>query len=137
MRAVVVFFSSSSRQRILALAKSLSQGIGQQGLQVDLVDGDRDVNAKLTMYQYLAIGCEPLPGFGGKLPDKVAQFLGAAGLVSGKRSFAFVSKSSFGSPKALARLMKTMEKEGMLIKNSSILSSPQEAEEIGKHLHVQ
>jgi flavorubredoxin len=136
MRAAIVFFSSSSRQRILALAKSLSQGIGQQGHQVDIMDGDRDVNVKLTMYQYLAIGCEPLPGFGGKLPDKVTQFLGSAGMVSGKRSFAFVTKAVFGSPKALSRLMKSMEKEGMLIKNSSILASPQEAEEIGKRLQV-
>ena len=137
MRAAVVFFSSSSRERILALAKSLSQGIGRQGHQVDLIDGDRDVNAKLTMYQYLAIGCEPLPGFGGKLPDKVSQFLGSSGMVSGKRSFAFVTKAALGSGKALARLMKSMEQEGMLIKNSSILVSPQEAEEVGSRLHVQ
>ena len=136
MRAAVVFFSSASRQRILALAKSLSQGIGAQGHQVDLIDGDRDVNAKLTGYQYLAIGAEPQSGFGGKLPDKVTQFLGSAGLVSGKHSFAFVSKTTFGSTKALGRLMKNMEKEGMLIKNSSVLSSPQEAQEVGKRLHV-
>jgi menaquinone-dependent protoporphyrinogen IX oxidase len=136
MRAAVVFFSSASRQRILELAKSLSQGIGAQGHQVDLIDGDRDVNAKLTGYQYLAIGAEPLSGFGGKLPDKVQQFLGAAGLVSGKHSFAFVSKTPFGSMKALSRLMKSMEKEGMLIRNSSVLSSVQEAQEIGKRLHV-
>ena len=35
-----------------------------------------------------------------------------------------------------SRLMKNMEKEGMLIKNSSILGSPQEAQEVGKRLHV-
>jgi hypothetical protein len=29
-----------------------------------------------------------------------------------------------------------MEREGMLIKNSSVLASPQEAQEIGKRLHV-
>jgi hypothetical protein len=114
MRAAVVFFSSASRERILALAKSLSQGIGEQGHHVDLIDGDRDVNAKLTSYQYL----------------------GSAGMVSGKHSFAFVTKTPFGSLKALSRLMKNMEKEGMLIKNSSILGSPQEAQEVGKRLHV-
>lgn len=136
MRAAVVFFSSASRERMLVLAKSLSQGIGEQGHQVDLIDGDRDVNAKLTGYRYLAIGAEPRSGLGGKLPDKVPQFLGSAGLVSGKHSFAFVSKTPFGSMKALSRLMKSMEQEGMLIKNSSVLSSPQEAQEIGKRLHI-
>jgi hypothetical protein len=136
MRAAVVFFSSASRERVLALAKSLAQGIGEQGHHVDLIDGDRDVNAKLTSYQYLAIGAEPLSGFGGKLPDKVPHFLGSAGMVSGKHSFAFVSKTPFGSTKALSRLMKNMEKEGMLIKNSSVLASPPEAQEIGKRLHI-
>lgn len=136
MRAAVVFFSTSSREKVLNLAKALAKGIGQQGHQVDLIDGDRDVNAKLTMYQYLAVGCQPLGGFGGKLPDKVAQFLNSSGLVSGKRSFAFVTKTAFGSLKALARLMRGMEKEGMLIKNSAILNSAGEAEEIGRRLHV-
>lgn len=136
MRAAVVFFSTSSRERILGLAKALAKGIGQQGHQVDIIDGDHDVNAKLTMYQYLAVGSQTLAGLGGKLPDKVAQFLGSSGLVTGKRSYAFVAKSSFGSARALARLMRTMEKEGMLIKNSAVLSSPQESEEIGRRLHL-
>lgn len=136
MRAAVVFFSTSSRKRILDLAKALAKGIGQQGHQVDIIDGDHDVNARLTMYQYLAVGSESLGGLGGKLPDKVAQFLGSSGMVSGKRSYAFVAKSTFGSAKALSRLMRTMEKEGMLIKNSAVLASPLETEEIGRRLHL-
>jgi len=32
--------------------------------------------------------------------------------------------------------MKGMEKEGMFLKYSTILNSPQEAEEIGKRLHI-
>jgi hypothetical protein len=32
--------------------------------------------------------------------------------------------------------MKAMEKEGMFIKYSTIFSSPPEAEEIGKRLHI-
>jgi flavorubredoxin len=136
MRAAVVFFSSASRERIMALAKALSQGIGRQGHQVDVIDGDRDVNSRLTMYQYLAVGCEPLPGLGGKLPDKVAQFLSSAGTISGKRGFAFVRRSGFGSQKALSRLMKNMEKQGILLRNSAVLSSPQEAEQVGQRLHV-
>jgi Trp operon repressor len=57
-------------------------------------------------------------------------------MVAGKRSFAFITKNVFGAPKALVRLMKNMEKEGMFLKYSSILNSPQEAEEIGKRLHI-
>jgi flavorubredoxin len=136
MRAAVVFFSAMSRDRILSIARSLARGIESQGHQVDIVDGTRDVNTKLTIYQYIAVGTEPLSNFGGKIPDKVGHFLNSSGMVAGKRSFAFVTKNLAGSPKALSRLMKSMEKEGMFLKYSAILSNAQEAEEIGKRLHV-
>lgn len=136
MRAAVVFFATNSRDKILNITRALSRGIESQGHQVDIIDGVHDVNAKLTMYQYIAVGSETLSNFSSKIPDKVNNFLSASGMVAGKRSFAFVTKNIFGSSKALARLMKHMEKEGMFLKFSSILSSPQEAEEIGKRLHI-
>jgi menaquinone-dependent protoporphyrinogen IX oxidase len=136
MRTAVIFFSARSRDRILNLARALARGIEAQGHQVDIIDGDHDVNAKLTIYQYVAVGAEPLSNFGSKLPDKVGQFLASSGMVAGKRCFGFVVKNTFGSTRALSRLMKAMEKEGMFIKYSTIFSSPPEAEEIGKRLHI-
>lgn len=137
MRAAVVFFAGSSRDKIVGLARALARGMEAQGHQVDIVDGDRDVNAKMTMYQYVAVGAEPLSGWSGKVSDRVGQFLGSAGMVAGKRSFAFVSKNIVGSSKALSRVMKSMEKEGMFLKFSSIMGSPQEAEAIGRRLHLE
>jgi flavorubredoxin len=136
MRTVVVYFSGSNRNRILTLAKALARGMESQGHQVDIVDGDHDVNTKLTVYQYLAVGTEPLSGLGGKIPVKIGQFLNSAGMVAGKKSFAFVQKNVAGAGKALSRLMKTMEKEGMFIKNSTVLNSPEEAEAVGRKLHI-
>jgi flavorubredoxin len=136
MRTAIVFFSTTSRDRILGMAKALAKGIESQGHQADIIDGDHDVNAKLTIYQYLAIGTEPVSGFGGKIPQKVSQFLSSSGMVSGKRSFAFVSKSTFGAGKSLSRLMRSMEHEGMYIKNSAIIGTAPEAEQIGKSLHI-
>jgi flavorubredoxin len=136
MRTVVVFFSGSNRSRILALAKALAKGMESQGHQVDIVDGDHDVNTKLTAYQYLAVGTEPLSGLGGKISEKIGHFLNSAGMVAGKKSFAFVHKNVAGAGKALTRLMKAMEREGMFIKNSSVLSSAEEAEALGRKLHI-
>jgi menaquinone-dependent protoporphyrinogen IX oxidase len=136
MRAAVVFFATNSRDKILNITRSLARGIESQGHQVDIIDGVHDVNAKLTMYQYIAVGSETLSNFSSKIPDKVGYFLSSSGMVAGKRSFAFVTKNVIGATKALARLMKNMEKEGMFLKYSSILNSPQEAEEIGKRLHI-
>jgi hypothetical protein len=136
MRVAVVFFSGKNRDGLMKLAQAVARGIEKQGNQVDTFDGVRDPNAKLTIYQYVVIGAEPVGTFGGKIPEAVHAFLAAAGAVSGKKCYAFVSKATFGAAKSLAILMKGMEKEGMMIKTSDILRSPTEAEEIGRRLHV-
>ena len=135
MRAVVVFFAPKNRTKVLDHAQALARGIEAQGHQVDIVDGSRDVNTKLTIYQYIAIGTESM-SITGKISDTVGTYLSNAGAIAGKRSYAFLTKSMFGSTRALARVMKNMEKEGMFLKNSTILTSPAEAEEIGKRLHI-
>ncbi len=136
MRTAVIFFSGKNRDRILNLSKALARGIEAQGHQVDIIDGDRDINTKLTIYQYIAIGTEAISFIGGKIPEKIARFLASAGMVSGKRCFAFVAKTPLGSQKALSRLMKQMESEGMYLKYSEIFNSQIEAEEVGKRLHI-
>ena len=136
MRVAVVFFSGRNRDGLMRLSQAIARGIEKQGNQVDTFDGARDPNVKLTIYQYIVVGAEPVGTFGGKIPETVKTFLSAAGAVAGRKSYAFVSRASFGAAKSLTTLMKVMEGEGMLIKTSDILRSPTEAEEIGKRLHV-
>ena len=137
MKVAIVFFEGKNRQKLFSLVKALSQGIKSQGHQVDLIDGAHDVNSKLTMYQYIIMGTESISTIGGKIPEKATSFLPNAGAIQGKRSFAFVSKTFFGSEKALTRLMSSMEKEGMFLKYSEIIQTSIEAEEIGKRLHIE
>ncbi len=137
MRVVVVFFEGKNRSKSLDIAKALTRGIESQGHQVDLVDGDRDVNTKLTIYRYIAVGASAINTFGGKIPENVVKFLNGAGVVAGKRSFAFVAKGGLRITKTLSALMKAMEHEGMYLKFSEVLTSSEEAEAIGKRLHIQ
>jgi menaquinone-dependent protoporphyrinogen IX oxidase len=136
MRVAVIFFSGKNRDRLMNIAKGLGRGIQQQGNQVDVYDGVKDANVKLTIYQYVAVGAEPEGAIGGKVPEAVKSFLASSGIVSGKRSFAFVSSRIIGAVKSLGALMKRMEGEGMIIKNSGVLRSPVEAEAVGRKLHV-
>lgn len=136
MRAAVVFFEGKSRKRMLDLAQALAKGIREQGHQVDVIDGGHDVNSKLTIYQYIAVGGESITTFTGKIPEVVTRYLKGAGMISGKRSYAFVSKTSLSSGRALQRLMQAMEGEGMFLKNSGVLNSAVEAEAVGSRLHV-
>jgi len=136
MRVAVVFFSGRNREKIRDLAKGLARGMERQGNQVDVFDGDRDANVKLTIHQYIAIGMEPSGQLSGKVPDSVRSFLSGSGVVSGKKSYAFVSRATFGTAKSLTNLMRSMEGEGMFLKSSDVLRSAVEAEEIGKRLHI-
>lgn len=136
MRVAVVFFEGKSRDKTLSIARGLAQGIESQGHHVDIIDGDRDVNSRLTAYQYIALGTSAINTFGGKIPEKAVKFIAGAGIVAGKRSFAFAVKGGMRITKTLAAIMKTMEQEGMYLKYSEILSSPAEAEAIGKRLHI-
>lgn len=135
MRVGVVFFADRNRQGLLALARGLGAGLESQGHQVDVIDGVRDVNSKLTPHQYTVVGTESL-SITGKIPVRVERFLASAGLIQGKRCYAFVAKSFLGSSRALIKLMRAMEHEGMYLKNSGVLKSHEEAQEIGTHLNV-
>lgn len=137
MRVAVVFVPAGKRDKLLAISRALASGIESQGHTVDIVDGSRDVNTKLTIYDYLAVGTEVVSTFGGKIPEKVSEYLKSAGIVTGKRCFAYVLKSAFGDAKGLQTLMKAMEGEGMYLKFSEVLSSPEAATEIGKRLRVE
>jgi hypothetical protein len=136
MRVAVIYFSGQKPERLAALARAVARGIEKQGNQVDTIDGVRDGGARLTGYQYIAVGAEPLGTFGGRIPDAARTFLANAGAVAGKKSCAFVPAVPFGAQKALAALMKSMEGEGMVIKTSNVLRGPAEAEEIGARLHI-
>ena len=136
MRVAVVFVPHSRRDKLLEVSKALAKGIEAQGHSVDVIDGSRDVNSKLTIYEYLAVGTEIVSTFGGKIPDSVSQYLKSSGIVGGKRSFAFVLKRPFGTEKGIHRLMKAMETEGMFLRFSSVMTSAAEAEYVGKRLKI-
>ena len=136
MRIAVVFFEGKNRKRLLGLAQALAKGIETQGHQVDVIDGTHDVNSKLTIYRYVAIGGESITTFTGKIPDVVGRYLKNAGMISGKRCYAFVCKTPISANRALQRFMKAMEGEGMFLKNSGVLNSEVEAQEVGRRLHI-
>lgn len=136
MRVAVIYFAGSKRQKLTELSRSLAKGLEEQGHQVDIIDGERDVNSKLTIYNYIAIGTGSTGFFGGKISDGISRFLANSGMVSGKRCFAFIVKSGLRTGKTLQKLMRVMEHEGMYLKYSDILSQPEEALAIGRKLHI-
>lgn len=136
MRVAVVFFRASGGDKILELSKKVSQGIESQGHIVDVIDGDRDHDKRLTSYKYIVAGTASLSLLGGKVPGNVKRYLANSGMVQGKRCSAFIYKTGFRCEKTLLILMKTMESEGMYLKNSEIFKSGAAAEYFGSRLHI-
>lgn len=136
MRTAVLFFPSGSRDKVREVSRALAEGIESQGHDVDVIDGTQDVNTKLTIYTHVCVVAEQNTLFTGKIPEAIENFLKASGIVTGKKSFAFVIKKPLGNSKALRRLMHSMEHEGMFLRYSEILASPEDSRLIGQRLKI-
>ena len=134
---VCVVYAGRTRDdsRLKAIADAFAHGIGTQGHQVDVINA-YDSEARLTRYDYVVLGSEPVSFFSAKVPEIVSKYLAGAGTVSGLRCFAFIT-GGLRKGKALLNLMKAMEGEGMILKLSEIIKKPEEAMAIGKRLNVE
>ena len=104
MRVAVVFFGGTSRDKIADLSKGVATGIERLGHDVDLIDGEKDVNTKLTGYTYIAVGAGGTSFFRGKVSPVIGQYLSNAGIVAGKHSFAFTPTRPFRGIKSAANI---------------------------------
>ena len=136
MRVAIVSFPKNNKEKLSRLCKGLAEGISSHGHQVDVIDGPLEFEKKLTFYDYIVIGTESISFLGGKVPERLQEYLAQCGNLVGKRSFAFLANGGLRSGKSLRQLMRMMEHEGMFIKNSDIIKHEDQARELGKRLHI-
>jgi len=133
MRIAIVSVTSSKKEpseHVQALAK----GMESMGHRVDIINAWTEDGMKLPAYEYIAVAAESVSLFSGKIPDVTAKVLAAGSSLVGKKSAAFVKKAGLFSNRALANLMKAMEKEGMRINWSDLLYNSAHAEALGKRI---
>lgn len=136
MRVAVVYIPVQDPEPLAKLAKSMARALEAAGHFVDLAIARADESPRLTGYDYIVIGTEGADAFG-KISDRVPHYLAQAGMVTGKRSMAFLRKSGFRSEKALARLMKSMEAEGMIVNCAEVLTNEASAAEAARAAPVE
>ena len=122
MRVALVYIPSKSPEALMALARAMARRLESDGHSVDISEARADESPRLTGYDYIIVGTESATLLGG-IPDRVARFLTQAGTITGKRSMAFLRKSGRRPEKALKRLMKAMEAEGMIVNCAELVSS--------------
>jgi hypothetical protein len=114
--------------------ESLAKGMSSMGHHVDIIDAWTENGMKLPGYEYVAVVTEPVSFFSGKIPANITKILSAGSSLVGKKSGAFVKKKGLFSSRAIAYLMKTMEKEGMRVNWSDTLLNVTHAEALGKKI---
>jgi len=114
--------------------KALAKGMEAMGHRADVIDAWTEDGMKLPAYEYIVVAAEPVSFFSGKIILNVSKILAAGSSLSGKKSAAFIKKTGLFTNRALSNLMKSMEKEGMVVNWSDILFNAPHAEAMGKHI---
>jgi menaquinone-dependent protoporphyrinogen IX oxidase len=136
MRVALVYIPSKSPEAIVAIAKAMARSLEAAGHFVDISEARADESPRLTGYDYVVIGTESATLLG-KIPDRVSRFLAQSGSIVGKRSMAFLRKSGLRPEKALNRLMKAMEAEGMIVNCAEVVSNEASAIEAARGAPVE
>ncbi|MDR2953336.1 MAG: hypothetical protein LBU82_08860 [Treponema sp.] len=131
---IAVVSAPAARKQAPDYVQALVKGMQSMGHRVDILDAWTGDGFKLPAYEYIAVASEPVSFFSGKIPQAVSLILAAGSSLGGKKSAAFIRKGGLFSNRALANLMKAMEKEGMLINWSDLLLSTPHAEALGKRI---
>jgi hypothetical protein len=136
MRVALVYFPAKGSDAIAPIAKAMARAFEAAGHFTDLAEARSDESPRLTGYDYIVIGTESAGAFG-KIPEGIPQLLAQAGTLTGKRSMAFFRKSGLRPEKALARLMKAMESEGMVVSSAEIVTNEATAAEAAREAPVE
>lgn len=126
MRVALIYVPAKAPEALAVIAKSMARALEAQGHYVDVSEARADESPRLTGYDYVIVGTESATAFG-KIPDRVARVLSQAGMVTGKRSMAFLRKTGLRPEKALHRLMKAMEGEGMVVNCAEVVAKEEDA----------
>ena len=128
MSICLLYIPASKPRALETAATAMAQALRGKGYEVDLVASVKGEIPRFAMADYLIIATEPL-GLAGKLPPRLGDILGQGSGMSGKRSMAIVLKRGPFRNKAIFRLMKAMEGEGMNVNDWAVVASPRDAAE--------
>ena len=133
MRIAIAYYVQKNNN-FINLVKGIEKGIIDQNHQVTIINM-YDFSSSLTMYKHIIFGCNCTSLFSGKIPEKFIYKIRNSGMLSGKYCSTFVDKK-FGDSKTLSNLMKSLEREGIIVCASQIIMSHDHGYKFGKNLHL-
>ncbi len=132
--AIVYYYDGEDSSKLKDVCGSLSKGLERQGLGTEIIDGRKQDDKKLTIYDYMVFVTVPCSSFSSRLPSGIKRYLENAGKVSGKRTCAIVTGGFLFRNKALQNLMKVLESEGIILIAGEVITKNDVAEAYGLHI---
>ncbi|AEJ19950.1 hypothetical protein [Gracilinema caldarium] len=131
---IAIVYAQKQKSPVSEAIKALARGMESMGHRIDLLDAWTDDGVRLPGYEYIVIAAETVSLFGGRLPEALPKVLSNASSLVGKKSAAFLVKTTPWTTKAMTNLMRVMEKEGMFVNWSDIIINSEQAEALGKRI---
>jgi hypothetical protein len=123
MRIAVIAASEKRSERLKRCAQALSRQFSVEGHVSDFFT---TTDSRFSTYDYLVVCSEP-SGAGSAMGKKLGEQLSQGGNLVGKRSMAILVQSGLLPRKALANMMKILEKEGMVVTMAEIVANEAES----------
>uniref|UniRef100_A0A7C3EFW7 Flavodoxin-like domain-containing protein n=1 Tax=Gracilinema caldarium TaxID=215591 RepID=A0A7C3EFW7_9SPIR len=131
---IALVYAQKKKGPVSDAIKALSKGMESMGHRIDLLDAWTDDGIRLPGYEYIVIAAESTTLFGGRMPEALTKIFSNASSLVGKKSAAFLLKTTPWTTKAMTNLMRVMEKEGMFVNWSDIIVNSEQAEALGKRI---
>lgn len=136
MRIALISFCGKGDSKPSELVQAILKSAEEAGGSLELFDGFSDEGqARLALFDYIAVVAKKKGFFGGHIPSRAAEFLDGASSIAGKKGAAIIIKAGpFGNGKACASLMRLLERAGVLVDYSEIISGAGAARACGEKL---
>ena len=123
MRIAVVAASEKRSEKLTRCAQALSRQFSAEG---HVSDFSTTADSRFSTYDFLVVCSEPA-GAGSAMGRKLGEQLSQGGNLVGKRSMAILVKSGLFPRKALANMMRILEKEGMVVTMAEVVANEAES----------
>lgn len=134
--AIIYGGRSSSCPKLEKLSKALAKGLEEQSHMVKVLNAYVDTDQRLSYFDFIIVGSEPMGLLSAKVPEQIRNFLRVVSGAGGKRCLSFIS-GGLRANGTLQNLMKIMETEGMFLTVSEVIGKEGEAYALGKHLKLE
>ena len=134
--AIIYGGRSSSCPKLEKLSKALAKGLEEQSHMVKVLNAYVDTDQRLSYFDFIIVGSEPMGLLSAKVPEQIRNFLRVVPGAGGKRCLSFIS-GGLRANGTFQNLMKIMETEGMFLTVSEVIGKEGEAYVLGKHLKLE